>query len=252
MTALESLKLPSRRYVLGAGMSWEGLKYFRYWIIAAVLISFLGPLAISRYSDIDISTWFYTGNVAKGFTAFVGGGFVYTLVPTMIAASMTRRELSVSMGVFGVLWSAMLGVVVIGGLLAERAFYGAMDWTQGIQIDDTVTAFDSWGETLAFTAGYPLVFLVYFTAGTLIGALAYRWENVGWLLAFVILPVVFTLDGALYGTEPFGPGWMGVFEGIIDGWGRGLVLGAVIVVTVALAAAVHRVLIDIPLRSKKA
>lgn len=252
MPSLQTRTLPKRQYAFGVGIAGEGLKYFKYWIIAAVLFSFLGPLALSRYADIDLSTWYYTANVAKWFTAFVGGGFLFTLVPNLVAAGMTRRELSVSMGVFGLLWSLGLGALVIAGLLAERAYYGAMGWSQGIDANDTVAAIGSWGETAAFAAVYPLTYLVYFAAGTVIGAAAYRWENTGWFLLFPILPVVFSLDNAVYDTEPFGPAWAGVFGRFMDDWGRGVVLAGIIVVAVVLAYVARRILLDIPLRAKKA
>lgn len=252
MTALANLRLPTRRYALGAGLAGEGLKYFRYWIIAAVAIAFLGPLALSRYNDIDLSTWFYAANVAKWFTAFVGGGFLFTLVPNTVAAGLTRRELSVSMGVFGFLWSLALGALTFAGMAAERAYYGAMGWSQGVDADGAVAPIGSWSETLAFAAVYPLVYLVYFAAGAAIGAAAYRWEGSGWLILVPILPVVFSLDNALYNTEPFGPGWMGFLGRFVDDWGRGIVLPGMALAAVGLAAVAHRILIDIPLRSKKA
>jgi hypothetical protein len=252
MTALQKLALPSRRYTLGLGIAGAALKYFRYWIIAAVALAFLGPLALSQYTEIDLATWFYTGNIAKWFTAFVAGGFLYALVPNMIAAGMTRRELSVAMGVFGLLWSTVLGALVFAGLLAEHAYYGAMGWTQGIQSNDAVTALASWGDTAAFAAVYPLMYLAYFASGAVIGAAAYRWQGTGWLLLFPILIVVFSLDNAVYDTEPFGPAWAGVLGRFIDDWGRGLVLAGTAVVAAGLAIAARRILIDIPLRSKGA
>lgn len=252
MPPLQNLTLPSRQYAFGVGIAGEGLKYFKYWIIAAVLVSFLGPFALSFNTDIDLSTWFYTANVAKWFTAFVAGGFVFTLVPNMIAAGMTRRELAVSMGVFGALWSLAIGAAVFAGLLAERAYYDAMGWSQGIDADGAVTTIGSWGDTAAFAAVYPLMYLAYFAAGTVIGVASYRWENSGWLLLIPILPVVFSLDNALYNTEPFGPGWMGFLGRFIDEWGRAPILAGVALVAVALALAARQILIDLPLRSKKA
>lgn len=252
MTAPATLRLTTRRYALGVAIAGEGLKYFKYWIVAAVLVSFLGPLAISRFNDIELSTWVYTANVGKWFTAFVGGGFVYTLVPNMIAAGMTRRELAVSMGVLGALWSAGIGALGFAGLLVERVYYDAMGWSQGYQANDAVTAMGSLNDTAAFGAVYPLMYLAYFAAGTVIGAASYRWESSGWMLLIPILPVVFSLDNALYDTEPFGPSWMGFLGRFIDEWGRFPLLAAVVLVAAALAVAARRILIDIPLRSKKA
>ncbi|MBO3733174.1 hypothetical protein [Glycomyces niveus] len=252
MPALQHLTLPNRRFALGAGFAVEAVKYFKYWILAAVAIAFLGPLALSQYRDIDLSTWYYTANIAKWFTSFVAGGFLFTLVPNMIAAGMTRRELSVAMGVFGLLWSAALGALVFAGILAERAYYGAMGWSQGIDAQGTISAIGTWGETAAFAAVYPLMYLAYFAAGAVIGAAAYRWENSGWLLLVPILPVVFSLDNAVYDTEPFGPAWAGVLGRFMEDWGRGVVLTGVVIVAAGLAVATRQILLDIPLRSKKA
>jgi hypothetical protein len=252
MPSLANLTLPNRRFALGLGIAGEGLKYFRYWIIAAVVLAFLGPLALSQYTEIELSTWFYTANIGKWFTAFVAGGFLYALVPNMIATGMTRRELSVSMGVFGLLWSVAIGALVFAGLLAERAFYDAMGWSQGIERNDTITTLGSWGDTAAFAAVYPLMYLAYFAAGAAIGAAAYRWEGSGWLILVPVLPVVFSLDNALYNTEPFGPGWMGFLGRFMDDWDRVAVLAAIAAVAIVLAIAARQILIDIPLRSKKA
>jgi hypothetical protein len=252
MPSLENLTLPNRQFALGLGIAGEGLKYFKYWIVAAVVLAFLGPLALSQTTEIDLSTWFYTANIGKWFTAFVAGGFLYALVPNMIAAGLTRRELSVAMGLFGLLWSVALGALVFAGLLAERAFYDAMGWTQGVQTGDTVTALGSWSDTAVFAAVYPLMYLAYFAAGAVIGAAAYRWEGSGWLLLVPILPVVFSLDNALYDTEPFGPGWMGFLGGFMDEWGRVPILIGVVAVAAVLGLAARQILIDIPLRSKKA
>ncbi|MDN3239208.1 hypothetical protein [Glycomyces tritici] len=252
MPSLANLTLPNRRFALGVGIAGEGLKYFKYWIVAAVVLAFLGPLALSQYTEIELSTWFYTANIGKWFTAFVAGGFLYALVPNMIATGMTRRELAVAMGVFGLLWSVAIGALVFAGLLVERAYYDGMGWTQGIQAGDTTTALGSWGDTVAFAAVYPLMYLAYFAAGAVIGAASYRWEGSGWLLLVPVLPVVFSLDNALYDTEPFGPGWMGFLGRFMDEWGRAPILAGIAAVAVVLAIAARQILIDIPLRSKKA
>lgn len=252
MAALVYNRLPTRRYTIGLGIGWEALRYFRYWIIAAVLVSFLGPLALSRNMAIDLSTWFFTANVGKWFTAFVGGGFVFALVPSTIAAGLTRRELAVAMGVFGAAWSALIGAVVFAAFSAERWYYGAMDWSHGVTMNGVTETIGSWGETLAFAGVYPLLYLAYFAAGIVIGAASYRWEGSGWLVLVPILPVLFSLDNALYNTEPVGPGWVGYFGRFIEDAGRGFILAAIVVVIAVLAYVGYRILLDIPLRSKKA
>jgi hypothetical protein len=252
MPTLANLRLPTRRYALGAGITAEALKYFKYWIAAALVLAFAFPFAVSQWNDITISAWYYAANGGKWFTAFVGGGFLFVLVPNMVAAGLTRRELAVSMGIFGVLWSLAIGAIAFAGLLAERAYYGAMGWSHGIDANDAIAPIGSAAETAAFGAHYPLVYLVYFTAGALIGVASYRWEGAGWLLLVPVLPVVFSLDNALYDTEPVGPGWAGFLGGAIGDWGRGLIVALLLVTVAGLAAAAYRILIDIPLRAKKA
>ncbi|GAA1681580.1 hypothetical protein GCM10009830_30910 [Glycomyces endophyticus] len=252
MPALANLGLSTRRYALGLGFALEGLKYFKYWVAAALVLSFAVPLIVSQYTDITLSAWFYTANAGKWFTAFVGGGFVYTLVPTMVAAGLTRRELAVSMGVFGLLWSLLLGAIAFAGILGERAYYGALGWSQGLDAGDVIAPIGTLGDTAAFAAHYPLLYLVYFLAGTVIGIASYRWEASGWLLLVPIIPVVFSLDNGLYRTEPVGPGWAGFLGLFMDDWARWFIVAAIVVVAAGLAAAAYRILIDVPLRSKQA
>ncbi|RRS00809.1 hypothetical protein [Glycomyces terrestris] len=252
MTALANLRLPTRRYALGAGFTTEALKFFKYWIAAALVLAFALPFAVAQWNDITISAWYYAANAGKWFTAFVSGGFLFVLVPNMIATGLTRRELAVSMGLFGVLWSLALGAIACAGLLAERASYAAMGWSHGIDANDAIAPIGSAAETAAFGAHYPLLYLVYFAAGALVGAASYRWESAGWLLLVPVLPVVFSLDNALYDTKPVGPGWAGFLGGLIGDWGRGLIIALLLATAAALAAAAYRILIDIPLRAKKA
>lgn len=252
MPALANLRLPTRRYALGAAFAAEGLKYFKYWFLAALVLAAAFPLLIAQYGDITLSAWHYAANVGKWFTAFVGGGFVFTLVPCMIATGLTRRELAVSMGVFGVLWSLALGAIAFAGMLAERAYYGAMGWSHGVDADGAIAPIGSLADTAVFAAHYPLLYLAYFAGGTVIGIASYRWEGAGWLLLIPILPVVFSLDNAVYDTEPIGPGWAGFLGGPVSELGRGPVIALIVLAVAGLALAARRILIDVPIRSKKA
>ncbi|MEU5874301.1 hypothetical protein AB0A73_22430 [Glycomyces sp. NPDC047369] len=244
--------LATRRYGLGAGLAGAALNYFKYWMIAAAVLCLAVPLIAAQFTDIQLSAWYYAANGGKWFTAFVGGGFVFTLLPQLIAAGLTRRELAAAMGVFGVLWSVALGAVAFAGLFAERAYYGALGWSQGLDLGDQVSPIGTAAETAAFGAYFPLLFLAYFAAGTVIGVASYRWEHAGWLLVVPIFPIVFGLDVALYNTEPVGPGWIGFLGRFIDEWGRAPLAAAIVLATAVLALAAHRILVDIPLRSKKA
>src|SRR5690606_11017284 len=105
-----------------------------------------------------ISAWAVATNVGKYLVAIVAGGYLYTLLPIMVAQGVTRREYAVSMGVFGLLWSLLVGAIAVAGFVGEHALYGALDWTQSIQQREGMTL-RTFGETLEFAAVYPLAYL---------------------------------------------------------------------------------------------
>ncbi|MEU6248686.1 hypothetical protein [Glycomyces sp. NPDC047010] len=244
--------LAKRQYALGAGLAGSALNYFKYWVVAAAVLCFVVPFIVAQYADVQLSAWYYAVNCGKWFTAFVGGGFAFTLLPQYVAAGLTRREFAVSQAVFGVVWSLCLGAIGFAGLFAERAYYDGLGWSQGFDVGDTVVPIGTAADTAQFAAYLPLLFLSYFAAGTVIGVASYRWEHTGWLLVVPILPIVFGLDVALYNTEPVGPGWIGFLGRYLDGMGRIPVAAAILLATVALAIAARRILTDIPMRSKRA
>ncbi|THV38442.1 hypothetical protein [Glycomyces buryatensis] len=252
MSATKTLQLPTRRYWLGPALTWEALKYYRYWFVAAIVLSALLPFLVSFSRDIDTSTWSYTANIGAIFTAIVAGGFLYSLAPSFIANSLTRRELVVSFGLFGLTWGLFCGALVFAGLVAEHAYYGAMGWTQSIEYSGELTVMASFGQAAEHGALYLLAYPLYFLGGAIIGAATYRWEGTGWLIAFPVAVVVIGLTDALSRTVPTGPDWLRFVTEYAQGWGRGAVLAAFAAALVIGAAIGYRLLIDIPVRAKKA
>lgn len=243
--------LANRRYHLGLGMFTGGLKYFAWWIVTAFVLAALIPLIIGQWSEVNQSAWYHAANVGKVCTAIVGGAFLYTLMPTMIAQGVTRRELATATGLFGLLWSAALGVLAVAGFVAEHAYYGLLDWTQGID-QETPLPLESYGQAFEFALHYPLVFAVYFTGGALIGASLYRSDG-GWFSLIGVIPIGLALDDMLSAVEPWGPGWLVRFvTGFADDlnpW-----FGAVLALAfIALGAWItRRVILDSPVRPKQA
>ncbi|THV30766.1 hypothetical protein [Glycomyces paridis] len=248
---MSDLSLAARRYRLGLGMFTEGVKYFAGWIVAAVVLAFLVPFIIGQWADVSQSGWYHAANVGKICTAIVGGGFLYTMMPTMIAQGVTRRELATATGLFGLLWSAALGLVAIAGFLVEHAYYGLLDWTQGID-QDTPLPLESYGHAFEFAAHYPLVFALYFTGGALVSAAIYRSDS-GWLVLIPVIPIGLALDDLLSSSEPWGPGWMVRFvTGLaddVDPW-IGAVLTAAFIVLGAWIT--RRLILDSAIRAKQA
>ncbi|WP_026930510.1 hypothetical protein [Glycomyces tenuis] len=245
--------LAGRRYSLGLGLFTESVKFFAGWILAAIVLAVVVPFIVSQWNSIEISAWAVAANVGKYLVAIIAGGYIYTLLPITVAQGMTRREYATSMGVFGLLWSLMIGALAVAGFLGERALYGALDWTQAIQQgDDVQLAIGSFGDALEFAAVYPLAYLLYFTAGAVIGAAIYRSDG-GWLVLVPVIPVTLLADDAMTAGGPWGPGWLVRFvSGATDTWSVwvGVAVTLVVIVTGALIA--RRIIIDSPIRPKQA
>ena len=243
--------LANRRHYLGIGLAGEGLKYFAYWIGAVIVLALVLPPIIAQYTSIGISAWNVAANSGKFFTAIVAGTFLFSLLPSMIAQGMTRRELATSMGWFGLLWSLALGALAIGVFIVEHAIYSAFDWNQAVQEAGTDVQLGSIGDVLAFAGWYPLLYLLYFTGGALIGAATYRSDG-GWLILVPVVPIVLTLDDAVSGSEPWGPEWLRSITSVADGLGTWPSAGAVLVAIALGGWICRRILIDTPIHPKQA
>lgn len=251
MPANRTLSLRTRRHVLGVEVALEGLKYFWPWILAAVVLAAILPAVIAQYRAVDVSAWFYAANAGKFFTAITGGLFLFALFPILIAQGMTRREFAAAMGVFGLVWSFVLGALAVAGFLGEHAVYGVFDWNHAIGRDGGDLQLESIGAVIDAALPYPPLYLLYFTAGAMIGAACCRWDA-GWLIIVPVVPVTIALDDAISSTEPWGPGWFGVFTRYVDGWGTWPALIALAAVIAGGAWLIRRILLDTPVRAKKA
>jgi hypothetical protein len=248
---MSEMTLAGRRYALGLGLFTESMKYFAWWIATALIAAAVVPLIISQWADINQSVWYHTANVGKICTAIVAGGFLYTILPNMVANGVTRREIATATGLFGLLWSAALGALALLGFAAEHAYYGALGWTQAID-QDTPFPLESYGDALSFGLPYPLTFAVYFTGGALIGGAIYRSDG-GWLSLIPVIPIGLALDDLVSSVEPWGPGWLvRVATGLADDlnpW----IGAAVAVVFIALGVWItRRIILDSPIRAKGA
>ncbi|GAB3227964.1 hypothetical protein GCM10027447_19570 [Glycomyces halotolerans] len=252
MPPTKKLSLSNRRYHLGGAIWAESLKYFAGWIIAAVVLALLAPIVISQFRSIEISAWYIVANVGKVFTAIIAGGFLFTLLPITVANGLTRREFATSMGLFGLLWSASLGVIATGFLLAEHAVYGLFAWPQALQGDQSDVVLASVGDVLNFSATYPLSYAVYFTGGALVGAAIYR-SDAGWLTLAPAIPIALAVDDALSSTDAAGPAWLlRVVTRLTDGIATWPAV-AIAVAVIAVGAWIARgILLGTPIRGKEA
>ncbi|GAB3654631.1 hypothetical protein [Glycomyces tarimensis] len=242
--------LAGRRHAFGIGLTAEALKYFAFWIAAVVIGALVLPAIVAQTRSIEISAWYFAANSGNIFTAIVAGTFLAALLPTMIAQGLTRRELATSMGWFGLLWSLALGALTAAVFLAEHAVYEAFDWNQSIQGEPGDLALESVGDVIVFAAPYPLTYLLYFTAGALIGAASYRWDA-GWLIIVPAVPITLALDDAISSAEPWGPGWLRVVTSVTDDMGTWSSVVAILAAVAVGAWICRRILIDTPIRAKR-
>ncbi|MEU6861016.1 hypothetical protein AB0B28_19335 [Glycomyces sp. NPDC046736] len=247
---MSELTLTNRRFALGVGIFTDCLKYFAWWIVAGVIAAIAIPLIVGQWADVNMSGWYHAGNVAKIWTAILAGGFLYSLMPTLVAVGVTRREIAGAMGVFGLLWVLAFALLTLAGFLAEHTYYDLLGWSQGID-QETPMPLETYGEVFAFILPYPLTYAVYFTGGALIGAGAYH-SDAGWFMFIPVIPVGLALDDLLSKVDPWGPGWLVHFvtgRAEFSPW----VAAAVAVAVLAFGVwATRRLIVNSPIRGKAA
>lgn len=245
--------LATRRYKLGAELFTTSVKYFAGWILAAIIFAAVVPFIVSQWRSIDISAWYIAANIGKYLAAIIAGGYLYTLLPILVAQGMTRRESAVSMGIFGLLWSLFLGTIALLGFLGEHALYGVFDWTQAPQQSEEYDlVLGSFGQTLDFAAVYPLSYLLYYVAGALVGAAIYR-SDTGWLILALVLPVGFAVDGLLSSADNWGPTSVVRFiTGPLDDLGTWPAVVIALAVIAIGAWSTRRIILNTPIRAKQA
>jgi hypothetical protein len=231
-------QLTNRRYSLGVGLGGEALRYFSGWIIAGAVLAVAAPLIIGQFTPVSISVWAIAVTAGKWFSATVAGGFLYALLPILVAQGVTRREITVAMGLLGLIWSAALGALVILGYTAEQVYFSWFDWQQtriGWGGEDTYVS--SVGE--AFTGVLPAIlsFALFFVFGALLGAAIYRWDGNGLFTLIPAVPVALAFDAALFpGSEPFGPRWLQFVTGFAVEWPfPAAAVGTVVVIALVAA-----------------
>lgn len=249
----KAANLATRRHKLGVELFTGSTRYFAVWILAGIVLAAVVPLIVSQWRSIDISAWYIAANVGKYFVAIVAGGYVFTLLPNIVAQGVTRREIATAMGIFGLLWSLVIGVIVIAGFIGEHALYSALDWTQAPrQSDEFHLVLGSFGQTLEFAALYPLSYLLYFTAGALIGAAIYRADG-GWLILAPVIPITLAVDDAMSRVDTWGPAWLVQFvSGAFEDRNPWIVVAVALVVIAAGAWGTRRLIIGSPIRAKQA
>jgi hypothetical protein len=138
--------------------------------------------------------------VPQWYAAFMAGYLAYSFLPAQIAHGQTRREFGQQALIYLIIFSAALAALVVIGFGIEAALYAIMDWPHGI---DEGHLFRSSGQVHLVFAEFLMRFLVWSSAGFLIGTGFYRSEEAGGgALAVGWIPVAITelALGTQYGS----------------------------------------------------
>lgn len=221
--------LAKRRYQIGLRLFLAAVYWLRWPLLCWIVLT---PILSAVFSDsLDAGLWRIAASVFQWFVAVAAGISLAANLPAALARGVTRREITVSYLLFGLLASLAATLVITAGFAAEH-----------LLLDLTAEPLGTWSETLTGGARYLLVTPVYFFAGALTGTLASRYGEKGWFTVAVLFGA-----GGLY------VGLLALEFGDLDGSGR---LAAFLIggtaATAALGAATALALRSIPIRAKRA
>jgi hypothetical protein len=212
--------------------------------IAVVVVSGLVAV-IANVSSITQSTWEVAGQWPRWWLFVAGITAVTTYLPVLVTHGMTRSAVARALGLAGVLTCALWTGVMIVGHVVERFAYARFGWPDRMT---TSHLFSNGYDVLPMFVEYELIFLAYAIAGALIGAVYYRF---GGIRGTLLLPLA-GLPGAV--VEALISGWYQSEDrvGGTDALSAGGVLVLVSVAAILLGAvALHLVIRDVPIHSKK-
>ncbi|HYI15912.1 MAG TPA: hypothetical protein VEX37_11015 [Thermomicrobiales bacterium] len=174
-----------------SGLLWLGLLVV---VIAIAVGNAIWGSVGGSYWDDAVSS------IPQWYVAFMAGFLAYSFLPALIAHGQTRREFGQQALIYSVVFSAALALLVIIGFGVEAAVFAVMDWPHGI---DGGHLFTSSGQVHLIFAEFLMRFLVWSSAGFLVGAGFYRSEEAGGgALAVAWIPVAITemALGTQYGS----------------------------------------------------
>lgn len=175
-----------------------------YWALVAVVAIGL-PFVFAAFSDVQLSVLSFArqSGVWFPFSMLVSVAAVYP--PVHVASGMTRRSYTRGSLIAAVVLAGAFAGIMSLGLLAERAWYGAMGWEWAWQYQQGWFTPDGGLGTVLMA--YAATFLVAYVSGLLVGtvyAVAGGWWGT-LTLPFTVGPilVVFALVDGSAVLEPF-------------------------------------------------
>ncbi|MET0435812.1 MAG: hypothetical protein ABW025_16740 [Cellulomonas sp.] len=146
-------------------LAWFGQVALWYWAIVLVVVVAV-PLVVDAVGDVGTSTIWFARQSGVWFPFSIMIGIATTYPQVHVASGMTRRSYVRGALAAAVVLAVAFAVLMAGGLMAERAWYGAMGWEWSLQDQGWFDPDVSFGSLLV---AYLATFVVAYVSGLLVG-----------------------------------------------------------------------------------
>jgi hypothetical protein len=212
---------------------WFGQVALWYWGLVLVVVVAL-PFVIDSVGDVGTSILWFARQSGVWFPFSVLIGVATTYPPVHVASGMTRRSYVRGALVAVVVTAVVFALLMAGGLMAERAWYGAVGWEWSLQDQGWFDPDVTFGSLLV---AYTATFLVAYVSGLVVGtvyAVAGGWWGT---LTLPLTAGPSLLMTILVGNSNDWVPFSSLFGGDGEGTPLALVLTVALVLTLALATA---------------
>ncbi|WP_282947509.1 hypothetical protein [Cellulomonas endometrii] len=214
-------------------LAWFGQIALWYWALVLVVVVAL-PFVIGAVGEVGTSILWFARQSGVWFPFSVLIGVATSYPPVHVASGMTRRAYVRGALVAAFCLAAAFALLMAGGLMAERAWYGAMGWEWSLQDQGWFDPDLSFGTLLV---AYLATFVVAYVSGLLVGTV---YASAGGWWGTLTLPLTAgpsLLMTILVGNSNDWVPFSHLFGGDGEGTPLALVLTVALVLTLALATA---------------
>jgi len=210
-------------------LTWFGQVSLWYWAIVLVVVVAV-PLVVDAVGSVGTSTIWFARQSGVWFPFSIMIGIATTYPQVHVASGMTRRSYVRGALAAAALTAMAFALLMAGGLMAERAWYGAMGWDWSLQDQGWFDPDVTFGGLLV---AYLATFVVAYVSGLLVGTV---YAAAGGWWGTLTLPL--TAGPSLAMTILVGNSndWV-PFSDLFGGTGESTPLALVVVVAAVLTAA---------------
>jgi hypothetical protein len=169
------------------------------WLGYTIAVSILS-ITLDRSGDLDRSVWEEASRAGQWFVLFVGVHIGSVVLPLNISHGKTRRDFAIESTLLAVVYTAIVGLLLMLGWVIERVLYSVLDVNQhlnGSHIFDSATSYPA-----IFLENW-LILLLWMAGGVFISTAWYRYDAAG-LLSIIPALIVASLSDLVTGTS-WGP-----------------------------------------------